>query len=345
MKAQTPLQPLPLAIVGLSFGRYIAGLLQQPEASKYFKLVAVSDLRKKLVDETAAQFGIKGYYSLEQVLADKSIAVVGLYTQPNGRAKLLREILRAGKDVMTTKPFELDVDDAEDVLREAQKLNRVIHLNSPSPEPTHDLLQIKSWVEKYDLGRLISARGEVCSSYFEETDGTLMDDATLCPGGPMMRLGIYWTNDIIRLAGPIDQINLMGSRVRTGRPTPDNAMLTMGFVTGCVASVFASFCIDDGDRYSNGLTLNYERGSIYRNVGPVCSSPKLGNASLSLVMREDEARRVIAVKDLGEVSGLYQWDNLHDAIVNKKSVDDDYVQKILEGVRVLELMQGSALEV
>ena len=67
-------------------------------------------------------------------------------------------------------------------------------------------------------------------------------------GGAMMRLGIYLINDIIQLAGPLEQVSLIGSRVRTGRPTFDNAMLTMSCASGCLASVYASFCVDDGDR-------------------------------------------------------------------------------------------------
>jgi len=339
MKTASNFKPLPLAIVGLSFGQYIINLLQQPEVAKFFKLVAVSDLKKDMADEVAAKYGVKAYYSLDQVLQDPSIAVVGLYTQPYGRAKLLREIVRSGKDVMTTKPFELDMAEAEQVLREAQHLNRVVHLNSPSPKPTLDLLQIQAWAKEYNLGRLVSARGEVWASYFEDTDGTWMDDPMLCPGGVMMRLGIYLINDIIRLAGPIDRMDLVSSHVRTGRPTPDNAMLTLSFASGCLASVYASFCVDDGDRYSNGLTLNYERGTIYRNIGVGGLSPKLGNANLSLVMREGEVGRVVESRSLAEVSGLYQWENLYWSIMHRETISEDYIQKIVEGVRILQFMQ------
>ncbi len=335
-----PQNPLSLAIVGLSFGRYILTTLQNPQEKRLFKLVAVSDLRQKLAEETAAEFGVKAYASLEEVLQDDSIAVVGLYTQPYGRAKLIREILRAGKDVMTTKPFELDVEEAETILREAQEMGRVVHLNSPSPEPTQDLSQIRAWAEKFKLGRLVSARGEVWASYLENADGSWMDDPLLCPGGAMMRLGIYLVNDIIHLAGPADQVNLIGTRVRTGRPTPDNALLTMSCASGCLGSVYASLCVDDGDRYSNGLTLNYEHGTIYRNVGTACTPPKAEKSSLSLIMGNGDPRHVAAEKVFDEVSGIYQWESFYRAVTKRKSISDDYVQKIVEGVKVLDAMRG-----
>src|ERR1700742_3603082 len=99
-----PNSPLALGVVGLAFGRHILGSLRFPPVSGLFKLAAVSDLRANVAHEVGAEFGVKGYTSIDEMLQDERIDVVGLYTQPSGRAKLLREILRAGKDVMTTKP-------------------------------------------------------------------------------------------------------------------------------------------------------------------------------------------------------------------------------------------------
>lgn len=338
-----PNRPLSLAVVGLTFGRHILGSLRLPPASNLFKLTAVSDLREPLAREVGEEFGVNSYTSFEKMLQDEEIDVVGLYTQPSGRAKLLREILRAGKDVMTTKPFELDAEEAEDVLREAQSLGRVIHLNSPSPELTLDLFQIQTWAHEYELGRLVSARGEVWAPYREKADGTWMDDPTLCPGGAMMRLGIYAVNDIIHLAGQVESVNLIGSRIRTGRPTPDNALLTLSFTSGCLASVFTSMCVDDGDRYSNSLTLNYEQGTIYRNVGPSPSAHKPDQSNLSLVMRNGNTRELVVEKSFNEYSGIYQWDALYRAITEGESISDGYVQRILEGIKVLEAMRGAAV--
>jgi len=336
-------RPLSVAVVGLAFGRHILGSLRQPPAASLFKLAAVSDLREPLAREVGAEFGVNSYTSIEKMLADEEIDVIGLFTQPSGRAKLIREILRAGKDVMTTKPFELDAEEAEDILREAQSLGRVIHLNSPSPELTLDLFQIQTWAHEYELGRLVSARGEVWAPYREKADGSWMDDPMLCPGGAMMRLGIYAVNDIIHLAGQVESVNVIGSRIRTGRPTPDNALLTLSFASGCLASVFTSMCVDDGDRYSNSLTLNYEQGTIYRNVGPSPSAHKPEQSNLSLVMRSGDSRQVVAEKSFNEYSGIYQWQALHRAITEGESISDAYIQRIVEGVKVLEAMRGAVV--
>jgi predicted dehydrogenase len=332
---------LPIAIVGLSFGKHILSLLQQPSVSQFFELVGVCDLQRSLCEEVAARHQIKAYSSLEEVIGDPSIAVVGLFTRPQGRAALLDMILEAGKDVLTTKPFELDADQAERVLRKAKRLGRFIYMNSPSPEPTPDMAQIKAWSNEFALGRLISARGEVWASYFEKADGSWMDDPLACPGGPMMRLGIYLLNDILRLTGSVEEIQFTDARVRTGRPTADNALLTLRLSGGCLATVFASFCIDDGDVYANGLTLNYERGTIYRNIGGQRPSSEKVKSSLSLTMRTANGREVVAKASFEELSGDYQWAQLHRAITGHESLSDLYIQEIVKGVKVLQSLRDS----
>jgi hypothetical protein len=138
-------------------------------------------------------------------------------------------------------------------------------------------------------------------------------------------------------------VNLIGSRIRTGRPTPDNALLTLTCTSGCLASVYTSMCVDDGDRYGNSLTLNYERGTIYRNVGPADGPPRSEYSNLSLVMRDGEQRRLVAEKSFNEYSGVYQWQALHRAITEGESISDDYIQRIIEGVKILEAMRGAAV--
>jgi len=330
---------IPIAIVGLSFGKGIIDQLQQPPASSLFRLAAVCDLRREAADESAERYGVKAYHSLQELLRDPSIPAVGLFTRPEGRADLLRQILDAGKDVITTKPFELDPLEAGSVLRHARELGRVIHLNSPSPRLTPDLEQIELWRSEFDLGRLVSARGEVWASYFERADDSWMDDPCLCPAGPMMRLGIYLVNDIIRLAGRIASVNVITSRIRTGRPTPDNALISIVCASGCLASVYASFCVDDGDRYSNGLILNFERGTLYRNVGSDRLFPGSGKAQLSLVTHDHGVRRVAAQRVLDECSGVYQWEQFHQAVQNREPIAETYIEQIVEGVQLLDTIR------
>lgn len=337
MNTQDP--RISIAIVGLSFGGGIVEQLLQQPASSLFVLKGVCDLQRKVADAYASRFGVATYYSLEEVLRDPEIEAIGLFTRPHDRGELMRQILAAGKHIITTKPFELDVSEAASTLELAQRTGRIIHLNSPGPELTPDMEQIERWRSEFDLGRLVSARGEVWASYFEKADGSWMDDPHHCPAGPMMRLGIYLINDIVRLGGPISTAHVQTSHIRTGRPTPDNAMLAFTCESGCLASVYASFCVEDGDRYSNGLTLNFERGSIYRNVGKERHPSGEGKAHLSLIIESMGRRQVAAERVLDDCLGVYQWKAFHAAIRERQPMAADYVTCILEGVRLLEVLR------
>lgn len=333
---------IPIAVVGLSFGKYILKCLQEDPANHLFRLAAVCDLRQELANEVGGKWGAKIFYSLDDLLNDPEIKIIGLFTGPSGRADLIRQIIRSGKDVLTTKPFELCHAEAQSILSEARALGRVIHLNSPSPELTDELSQILSWRDEKDLGRLVAARADVWVSYFEESDGSWMDDPLSCPGGPMMRLGIYLINDLVTLAGTPEEILLRTSRVRTGRPTPDNALLTMTFADGCLGSIYASFCVEDGDHYSNGMSLQFERGSIYRNIGVARNQTGFDKSLVSLVRRGPEGYRIVEDRAFGECSGIYQWQALHEAVQQEKSISREYAQNILAGVKVIEAMRLSA---
>lgn len=332
---------IPIAVVGLSFGKYILKCLKEKPARDLFRLVAVCDVRQEVADEVGEELGVRVFYSLEDLLRDTEIQVVGLFTGPAGRAELIRQIIHSGRDVLTTKPFELNYTDTEIILNEARSLERVIHLNSPSPEPTEELAQIHRWREENDLGRLVAARADVWVSYFEQSDGSWMDDPRNCPGGPMMRLGIYLINDLVSLAGTPEEILLRTSRMRTGRPTADNAILTMTFASGCLGSIYASFCVEDGDHYSNGMSLQFERGSIYRNIGVARNQTGFDKSLVSLVRRGPAGHRIVEDRAFGECSGVYQWQALYDAVQGGESISREYMDNILAGVKVIEAMRLS----
>jgi predicted dehydrogenase len=326
---------IPIGIVGLNFGRHIVEQLATGHAAELFRIAALCDQDRDKADARAAKVGAKPYYDLDELLTDDAIPTIGLFTGPVGRAELIRRCIRAGKDVMTTKPFEADPDAALGVLCEAQKLGRVVHLNSPAPLLPPDLAQIQAWRDEFQLGRPIACRADVWVRYHEQADGSWYDNPQKCPVAPIFRLGIYLINDLIRLFGAADKVQVLHSRLFTGRPTPDNAQLGILFKNGAVANVFASFCVEDGDHYRNGLTLNFERGTIYRNVGP----QRTGRGSeLSLVMARGEEREVVAQAEVLGGNGAYQWEAFARAIRGENLKDAVTPKEIVAGLHIIEAM-------
>ena len=330
---------IPIAIVGLNFGSQIIELLGG--IKHLFKIAAVCDLDLARAKQKGAELGVRAYDSLDSLLLDASIPVIGLFTGPAGRAELLGKIIRAGKDVITTKPFEVDPKAAATILQEAKRLGRVIHLNSPAPLLSPDLAQIVRWREDHNLGHPVGARAEAWASYQEKADGSWHDDPVRCPLAPVFRIGIYLINDLIRLFGSVEEVQIFHSKIRTGRPTPDNGQLSLRFRNGAMGNVYSSFCVNDGQSYRNTLVLNFERGTIYRNAPPsLWTREKHDVCDLMLVARPKD-RTIVRHKRNLELSGTYQWRSLHRAVTGEKLADAHGAttqNQIVNGLEVIAAM-------
>ena len=277
------------------------------------------------------------YTDLDKLLQNEEIPTIGLFTGPVGRAGLLDRIIEAGKDVITTKPFENDPAAATDVLEKAKRLGRVIHLNSPNPGLSPDLAAIQRWRNELDMGAPVAARADVWAHYREEADGSWYDDPAKCPAAPILRLGIYLINDLVRLFGRARRVGVMSTRLFTGRPTADNAQLAIEFENGALATVFAGFCVRDGDHYRNSLIVNFERGTVYRNVGPERNGD---DTKLSVVVNDDvwQPRRIADGTTVQIHSGGYDWAGFAAAVHGEADAPTYEIAHIVEPLRIIAAM-------
>jgi predicted dehydrogenase len=228
-------------------------------------------------------------------------------------------------------------------LREAKELGRVVYLNSPRPTNSPDLSQIARWREEFHLGRPIGARAEVWANYREAPDGSWYDSLDQCPVAPITRIGIYLINDLIRLFGDPESVQVSASRLFTGRPTADNAQLGIRFADGTLASIFASFCVNDGQWWRNALTLNFENGTIYRNVGPARGPDARRNPELELVINSEHGP-VVRTATADGSSEDYPWESFYRAVaLGERPADETPPEEVAAGLRVLTAMRRAEL--
>ena len=343
-----------MVVVGLVFGRYIVEeqLLKGP-GKKYIELAGVCDLNMKLCSEIALTHNLKQYKDIDEILKDPSIEAIGLFSPPGGHSELIRKIIHAGKHVMTTKPFDLNAEAAYDVLKEAKRLEKVVHLNSPGPLPAPETTQIIKWTHEYDLGKPVSVLWETYADYHHEADGSWYDDPTKCPVAPIFRLGIYGLNQIVRLCGNVKQAGVVSSRFRTGRPTPDNAILSLVFANGAVGAVHASFCVRNGHLYPDNLTLNYERGTI--RTRPLDTNENGDTSSRRVKLQTLNSKGEISISEVvfkkNDLTGKYQWDNFYKAIRSNFALPGEITpEQIISGIQIINAMSqaektGKAVEI
>ncbi|NNM87766.1 MAG: Gfo/Idh/MocA family oxidoreductase [Phycisphaerae bacterium] len=330
---------LNIGFVGLNFGHWVIEeqILSGPGAP-LFDLVGICDQNVALLKSRAVQYGVRAFDSLDSILAEKNIDVIGLFTPPVGRAELVRRVIRAGKHVITTKPFERNSAAALAVLQEARSLGRTVHINSPGPLLTADWQQVEHWRRQYNLGRPIAAHFSTWASYREKPDGTWLDDPERCPVAPIFRLGIYSINDMVRLLGPAESVQVAGTRLMTGRATSDNAHLTLQFKNAAIGSIFASFCVNDGNFYADTMVLNFENGTVYINAGAPGQTREI--VPLQLVLRAGETCRVVdqGVVPRAKRAGSYQWDVLYRAISGEQIADVVTPEQVAHAIAIVEAM-------
>jgi predicted dehydrogenase len=330
--------PVRLAVVGLNFGEYMVNLMHAGIPGLDLRLLCDQQVEK--ARRLAEKCSVRATGSLDEVLADSEIEAIALFTGPKGRSALVEKILSAGKHLLTTKPFELDLSSAERALATAATSGLVLHLNSPGPTPAADLDTIRTWETERKLGRVVGLRAETWASYREQPNGTWYDDPDSCPAAPITRLGIYFLNDFLPLLGRATRLHVVQSRLFTERPTADNAQITAEFENGSLANVFASFCINDGEPYRDDVTLNYENGTIRRRV---IRTPEGGmntdHVELELTLPGKPVERLQLPP--GAYAGWYQWEAFARAIRGDSRVPRVAAEATLNGVCLLDAVRRS----
>ncbi len=326
-------RPLRMGVVGLQFGRYIVRDSVPNDSHGLIEITRVCDLDPQKLAEFS---DFPGTTRLEDLLEDPDLDVIGLFTGPVGRAKLVEQCIEAGKDVMTTKPFELDADEALRVLYKARQLGRVVHMNSPNARPQSDLQMLLDLVSEGVLGTPTLAISSVWAYYgATEPAGNWYDDQQLCPVAPIFRLGIYPLNSLSQLLGPAKSVAAQSTRVETKRPTADNGAMTIVYESGAITTMAASFVVGGKDFYRNSITLCGTKGVAYLNVGP---RPREHKPAPELVLSTEDRLETFR---LTTHSGDYDWEFFYDRVTGRAAQDWTTPEHIAQSIRIVDAMRRS----
>lgn len=124
------MKKLGLGVLGLGEGRSIISAALN---SKLWEVVLLCDLNEKLGRERCHEFSLKNFTtSLDELLANKKVDVVGIYTPDHLHADHVIKVLRAGKHVICTKPFLNDLSKAKQVLDAQKKSGKAVMVGQSS---------------------------------------------------------------------------------------------------------------------------------------------------------------------------------------------------------------------
>ncbi|MFV0464610.1 MAG: Gfo/Idh/MocA family protein [Lachnospiraceae bacterium] len=137
-----------LGVLGLGEGRSI---ISAALSSPYYDLGTICDLNEDLCRARCTEFDLKNYTTqYEDMLADPSIDVIGIYTPDQFHALHIKMALQAGKHVICTKPVLLDLKDARELLEIQKKADLHVFIGQSS----RFFESLKNQHETYANGRL-----------------------------------------------------------------------------------------------------------------------------------------------------------------------------------------------
>jgi predicted dehydrogenase len=121
---------LRLGVLGLGEGRSI---ISAALSSEWWELALLCDVNEQLCRERAAEFQFPRYTTkLDDMLADDSIDVVGIYTPDPLHAKHIKLCLDAGRHVICTKPLIDNLADAQSLLEARRKSGKHVFVGQSS---------------------------------------------------------------------------------------------------------------------------------------------------------------------------------------------------------------------
>ncbi len=143
----------------IKFGIIGCGRIAQRHAkhiSTYGSLQAVCDIDKAKADNLAQEHGVRAYYTVNDLLTkEPDIEVISVCT-PNGlHAEHSIISLRANKHVLCEKPLAINVHDAGEMIKEAEKANRrlfAIKQNRFNPP----VAAVKKAIDEGRFGKILS---------------------------------------------------------------------------------------------------------------------------------------------------------------------------------------------
>jgi predicted dehydrogenase len=175
-----------------------------------WNVVALCDRRMELAQARRDAFYPDAWVTSDYraLLARPEVAVVDVATYPIDRVPIIADALRAGKHVLSQKPFVLDLDVGQSLVQLARQQDRVLAVNQNARFAPHYRF-IHQWIGRGELGASISTHlsvqwdhGWVKGTPFESVDDLILYD-----------FAIHWF-DLVRyfLPQPIQRVTATKAR-------------------------------------------------------------------------------------------------------------------------------------
>jgi predicted dehydrogenase len=192
------------------------------------EIVSVFDVLGDRAEAYSQKWGVpKVAKTIDELLADKEIDAVIVCTPPFAHMEPTIKALEAGKHVLCEKPFALDPNEAERMVRTAERTGKFLACASARNRTSAAQRKAHAMMESGELGDVYHVRwsrwrfrGRPGHHIFPESAWFL--DMKRAGGGAMMDIAVYQIDTVLWLLGNPKVTSVMASmRQITEEPPPD----------------------------------------------------------------------------------------------------------------------------
>jgi len=244
-------EPVRVGIIGC--GAISGNYLKNAQNLPILDIVACADLIPEAAKTRAEEYGIPKVCTVEELLADDSIAIVLNLTIPRAHAPIALQAIASGKHTYAEKPFALRREEGEKILKTAKEKGVLVGC-APDTFMGAGIQTARKVIDDGLIGEPVSftafMMGRGCEAWHPNPEFYYEPG-----GGPMFDMGPYYLTALLNLLGPVKRLSGLAaiaipertitSEAKYGKmihvTTPDHLCGSIEFVNGAVGPIITSF--------------------------------------------------------------------------------------------------------
>jgi predicted dehydrogenase len=220
--------------------QYLTNLTSFPDVEVRF----IADLDLDRAEFQAQAFGVPGFGTVEQLLADPEIEIVVNLTIPKVHAEVAHRVLAVGKHVWTEKPIALDRESGRALLEAAHAAGLRV-ATAPDTFLGAGIQTARRLIESGAIGEAKTAltlmQQPGPESWHPNPDFLFQEGA-----GPLFDVGPYYVTTLIQLFGPVKRVAAVVSKSKAMRTIGSGPRAGESFEVTVPTHVTAVFEFESG---------------------------------------------------------------------------------------------------
>jgi predicted dehydrogenase len=225
---------------------------------KETRVVAVAEPDAPLRDSFAADFGLRGYESWEEMIGKERLDLVAIFLPHVDCPRPAVGCAEKGLHLIIEKPIAANCQGAKEIVAAADKAG--VKLTTPFTWRYHPVArEMKRQIDGQILGRIVGCEGRCAAGrvqrYIDGHAGWMLEKSK-SGGGPMYNLGVHWI-DLFRwlLNDEVREVLAKNVRINTEFDIEDNSFALLTFRSGAVVALDISYTVPASYPYGRDLHL------------------------------------------------------------------------------------------